>query len=119
MQWNQNIMQIVSGCLLLLAPLLVATAARAEPSGSSSHGVDPGAYTPATRLHHPNPDLLPIGSVESRSGLQYGSGYRARHGSEAEARQHRNSRMEGGNRLQYPASGTGRQAIAGHGGRGR
>ena len=116
-------MSLISGHLVLLVPLLVVTAAQAEPSEPPLHGLGSVVFTPAARPHFPNLDPPPSENHDPRSSRRYGIGYDARHGVDSEVQRHRDSRMDGiEHPQQYPSgagSGAGRGAGAGRGGRGR
>lgn len=109
----------ISHPLLLLASLLIVTAARAEPADPPPHGVGSVVFTPAARPSLPNLDPLPNENRDLRGNRRYGIGYEARHGIDGDAARYRDSRMEGIERAQQPASGAGGNAGAGRGGRGQ
>jgi hypothetical protein len=119
LQWNRNAMLRIPRPFLLLASLLIVTAARAEPTDPPIHGVGSVVFTPAARPHLPNLDPPPNENRDLRGNRRYGIGYDARHGIDADAKEYRGSRMEGFERSQQPPSGTGGNAGAGRGGHGR
>lgn len=118
-------MSLMPGHLLLLIPLLVVTAAQAEPYDPPLHGVGSVVFTPAARPHLPNLDPPQSEYRDPQSSRRYGIGYDARHGVDSDVQSPRDSRMGGiEHPQQYPSgagsgAGRGAGAGAGRGGRGR